>query len=80
VITRSSMTKQVLQLKSLEPMKRKLGSSTNHAATGTRNYRYLHTLFAYAIDITAAEWAANELAVRNMRAAFRINPSIYYMC
>ncbi|WP_441242250.1 DUF6602 domain-containing protein [Tardiphaga sp. 768_D3_N2_1] len=50
------------ELKLLEPMKRKLGSSTAHAASGPRAYRYLHGLFAYDTDVKESKWAATELA------------------
>jgi hypothetical protein len=58
-----------LRLKTLEPMKRKLGSSTNHDAAISRGYRYLHSLFAYATDITGPDWAVKELARVEKHAA-----------
>jgi hypothetical protein len=51
------------ELKMLEPMKRKLGSSMAHASSsGPRAYRYLHGLFAYDTDVKEGKWAATELA------------------
>lgn len=58
------------ELKSLEPMKRPLGSPTTQGTTAElRAYRFLHCLFAYDTDIKPAKWAKTELARLNKHAS-----------
>lgn len=57
-------------LKSLEPMKRKLGPSIAVGRTpGPRPFRYFHCLFAYDTDIKGSKWASTELSRLEKHAA-----------
>jgi len=50
------------KLKSLRPLKRKIGTSKGiRPPNGRRPYRYLHSLFAYATNLNDKNWAAKEL-------------------
>lgn len=54
--------KAAFKLKSLRPLKRKIGTSKEISpAKGRRAYRYLHSLFAYDTNFNNRDWASKEL-------------------
>jgi hypothetical protein len=67
-------------LKALQPMKRKLESSTTRGASpGPRGYRYLHGLFAYDTDIKDGKWASSELSRLEKHAAGAADGAIDFL-